>query len=783
MSDIAEIPVDEQERPLPPPPRPVRSALVDGPILRTLLSLAWPNVIALSAGTCTVIAETSYIGRLGVEALAAMALVFPTIILTMTMSGGAMGGAVASAIARALGAGNRERAATLAMHAILIGITFGLVFMLGMLIFGPKVLEMLGGRGDVLAHAIAYTQVFFGGAVLPWLLNTMAGVLRGTGNMKLPSFLILNSAAWQIVLGGTLGLGLGPVPQFGMRGVAAGALIAYTMNICIMGWYLFSGRARVTPKLRGLRIQWAMFFDILKVGAIACFSPLQSVLTISIFTHMLAQFGTAILAGYGIGARLEFLLTSIAFSFGIACVPMVGMAIGARQHRARPARRLDRQLCRLRRRRRTGLHRRNVPRSLDQHLHRQHGRTRGEPPISLDGRAVLRVFRHRHGDVLLLARRGQGDRAGAGADGAADLHLRRGLVAVDSWGHCAELFLAGRKLDGRARPALVLQRPADALGTAREQGRDQAGAFDRCGLGCARRIFVSRYFHRAPGNAGQQRMPLAEGSAPAPGNNFAGSPSARKATMTLISALSSHHYRASPLQRLQDELQAEVSSGTVSSSDQTALSAALSDIDSALKSSKTSDRSSGSRPSSDAFASKIDDLIQQEVSAGKLTDQQATELNGIFKAAFSGGPGRPGGPGGAGGPPPGPPPSDGAPADGTDTSSSGDPLVDLLQQFLESLTRLVHGFDLVRYARSERYDDHGQHRGFVEQHVGDGAAATIPAVAEELTRGFDLQRDAVQRPRAVRRPAQRPDLTTGIAASPARRNRPLSEGRLPRCRN
>lgn len=329
MSDIAEIPVDEQERPLPPPPRPVRSALTDGPILRTLLGLAWPNVIGLSAGMCVVIAETSYVGRLGVEALAAMALVFPTVILTMTMSGGAMGGAVASAIARALGAGDRARAGTLAVHAILIGISFGLVFMLGMLIFGPRLLELLGGRGNVLSHAIAYTQVFFGGAVLPWLLNTLAGVLRGTGNMKLPSLLILNSAVWQIVLGGTLGLGLGPVPQLGMRGVAAGALIAYCMNIGVMGWYLFSGRARIVLRLRGLRIQWAMFFDILKVGAIACFSPLQSVLTISIFTHMLAQFGTAILAGYGIGARLEFLLTSIAFSFGIACVPMVGMAIGA----------------------------------------------------------------------------------------------------------------------------------------------------------------------------------------------------------------------------------------------------------------------------------------------------------------------------------------------------------------------------------------------------------------------------------------------------------------------
>ena len=72
-----------------------------------------------------------------------------------------------------------------------------------------------------------------------------------------------------------------------------------------------------------------MFIDILKVGAVACFSPLQSVLTISIFTHMLASFGTEILAGYGIGARLEFMLTSIAFAVGIASVPMVGMAIGA----------------------------------------------------------------------------------------------------------------------------------------------------------------------------------------------------------------------------------------------------------------------------------------------------------------------------------------------------------------------------------------------------------------------------------------------------------------------
>src|SRR6476659_7694210 len=72
-----------------------------------------------------------------------------------------------------------------------------------------------------------------------------------------------------------------------------------------------------------------MFLDILEVGAVSCLSPLQTVLTIVIFTKILAGFGTVVLAGYGMGSRLEFLLVPIAFAFGVASVPMVGMAIGA----------------------------------------------------------------------------------------------------------------------------------------------------------------------------------------------------------------------------------------------------------------------------------------------------------------------------------------------------------------------------------------------------------------------------------------------------------------------
>jgi hypothetical protein len=160
--------------------------------------------------------------------------------------------------------------------------------------------------------------------------------------------------------------------------------------------------------------------------------------------------------------------------------------------------------------------------------------------------------------------------------------------------------------------------------------------------------------------------------------------------MTSISAASINTYQ-SPLQKLQDELLSEVNSGAISSSDKDALSAALTDIDSAMQASRASDQASGTRPSPDELKSKIDDLIAGEVSSGKLTSDQATELQGIFKAAFANGPGGaggPGGPGGAGGPPPGgpggPPPADGA-SSSDDSSSSTTSIDDILKQFLESL--------------------------------------------------------------------------------------------------
>jgi putative MATE family efflux protein len=315
-------------RPAAIPAAPVNN-LLTSPILPTLLKLAIPNAIAMFGTALVAVAETSYIGRLGTEPLAGIALVFPFVMLTQMMSAGAMGGGVSSAISRALGAGQRDRAATLALHAAMIGTCAGLFFTVMMLTFGRQFYSLLGGRDGVLEQAVQYSQVLFSGAISIWLVNTLASVVRGTGDMRIPSGVLIVAAVVQVAVGGGLGLGLFGLPKLGMPGVAAGQLTAFTLGALFLAWYLASGRSRLKLNFTAFTFQRDMFIDILKVGAISCLSPLQTVLTILIFTKIVAGFGTETLAGYGMGSRLEFLLVPIAFAFGVASVPMVGMAMGA----------------------------------------------------------------------------------------------------------------------------------------------------------------------------------------------------------------------------------------------------------------------------------------------------------------------------------------------------------------------------------------------------------------------------------------------------------------------
>jgi Na+-driven multidrug efflux pump len=195
--------------------------LIEGPIAPTLIRLAAPNMLVMLAQSSVGLVETYFVGKLGTDPLAGVALVFPLLMLMQMMSAGAMGGGISSAIARALGGGRRGDANALALHAVAIALVFGLTFTVLILPGGRWLYSAMGGSGASLDAALTYSNVVFTGAILVWLFNSLANVIRGTGNMAVPAYVTCIGVAVLMPLSPCLIFGLGPLPRLGVAGGAS----------------------------------------------------------------------------------------------------------------------------------------------------------------------------------------------------------------------------------------------------------------------------------------------------------------------------------------------------------------------------------------------------------------------------------------------------------------------------------------------------------------------------------------------------------------------------------
>jgi len=304
------------------------------PIFRSIARLSAPGLALAVFQTAVSIADTHFVGRLGTEPLAGLALVFPLVMLLQMASAGAMGGGVSSAIARARGSGNEAAARRLVVHALVIALAAGLAFTLVFLLLGRPLYALLGGSDRTLAQAIAYSDILFGGAALVWLANTFAAALRGGGSTAIPAAALAVAALIQIPLSGALTLGWGPFPALGIRGAALAYAVSFGIGAAIMGACVWAGALR--PREGDWRLESRLFREILRVGALSSISALQTVAAAIILTGCVGTFGTAALAGYGVGVRLELLQVPIVFAIGQALVILVGTHIGAgRAPRAR----------------------------------------------------------------------------------------------------------------------------------------------------------------------------------------------------------------------------------------------------------------------------------------------------------------------------------------------------------------------------------------------------------------------------------------------------------------
>jgi putative MATE family efflux protein len=297
--------------------------------LPLILGLTAPNTSAFVVQSLVILTEVWMIGQLGTQALAAMALVFPFLILIQTMSGGALGGAISSAVARTLGSGEPELASRLIWHALYCCWAGALVFLGVYWLIGETFLQFLGGGGEVLRLALMYSDLLFLGGVVIWMSSGLSAVFRGMGMMGFSASTMLIGSCLQVPLSAGLILGWFGLPQLGLTGAVLSTLIVSSLMTLVFLVKLAGRAAMVRLSLKLKQFDASLMERIMMVARPASLSPLMTVATILGLTALVGRSGDVALAGYGIGTRVEFLMTPIVFSIGTALTTVVGTSMGA----------------------------------------------------------------------------------------------------------------------------------------------------------------------------------------------------------------------------------------------------------------------------------------------------------------------------------------------------------------------------------------------------------------------------------------------------------------------
>ena len=301
------------------------------PIVPLLIRMSAPNTVAFFVQSLVVLTEVWFISKLGTDSLAAVALAFPLLMITQTMSGGALGGAITSAVARSMGANDIDRVEKLIWHSVVISLGGALIFLILFLFFGNQLLFLLGGRGEILQESYAYCSVLFFGGALLWLSGSLSAVLRGMGNMRFPAILMVIASSFQVVLSGGFILGWFGFPKLGVPGAAVAVLITSAIMVTVILIKLQSNSVPASLKREKFQLRKSLFDNIFEVAIPASISPLLTVGTILVLTGLVGTFGTEALAGYGIGSRVEFLMIPLIFGIGTAMTSIVGANIGAKE--------------------------------------------------------------------------------------------------------------------------------------------------------------------------------------------------------------------------------------------------------------------------------------------------------------------------------------------------------------------------------------------------------------------------------------------------------------------
>ena len=298
----------------------------EGPMPRHVLRLAGFMVMGFIAMTIAQLIEAVYLGMVGSAELAAVAFTFPVVMAFNAMTRG-IGIGTGAVLARAIGKGDREHAARLTSHGLLLTLGFTLACA-GLLWWQSRDLfSLMGAREHVLDLAVAYMVIWCLGFPGFGLSMVGSGLMRSIGDPAFPGYVMTMGSVAQVLVAPPLIFGWFGVPALGIEGAAWSFVVARGVSFLMTVWWFVIKEKMIRWNL-GELMRSAR--DILHVGVPAGASNLIQPLSAAVTTRILADLGTPVVAGFGVATRIDAVVTMVVIGISASAAPLVGQNWGAR---------------------------------------------------------------------------------------------------------------------------------------------------------------------------------------------------------------------------------------------------------------------------------------------------------------------------------------------------------------------------------------------------------------------------------------------------------------------
>lgn len=308
----------------------MRERILEGPILGTMLVLAWPVVVSNALQALYNLIDAFWLGKVSTEALSAPTVAWPVIFTFMSLGIGYQT-AGSALVAQHTGAGDGEGVDRVGTQV------FSFLFLLsaavGALGWGaaPWALRWMGTPGDIYPLAVSYLRIVSAGFPLMYGTFAFTGLLMGAGDTRTPMYLMGASVIANAVLDPVLIFGWGPFPELGVAGAAWATVSSRGVAACVGIWLLSTGRVGVRLRARWLLPRWGEISRILRVGTPNAVDHMATSLGFVVLMGLVAGFGTVVVAAYGIGQRIIHFLNVAIWGATTALLTMVGQNLGAGQ--------------------------------------------------------------------------------------------------------------------------------------------------------------------------------------------------------------------------------------------------------------------------------------------------------------------------------------------------------------------------------------------------------------------------------------------------------------------